>query len=451
MMIALSPLFQGLQGLSTGLNLQPRVQGQSLATPSAPNAFANGAESAPGDDQDGRAVKLLQSSLRYHLGSFSQHSASSPSAASAPTDAQTTDKAAQNILGFITKRLQQAAAGGADQAQLDDLLQQARAGVQKGFQEARDQLKSLGLLSPQLDKSIGQSLNSVTKGLDQLQQQIDNPSTGAGQGDTAGTGATDSTGGTGAAGSSTGAASSVSSSQAAAIESSSHERLKLNITTKDGDKVTIFLDERQYDGVSLSTSQDGNGQTVQSQSAHLFSGHYQIKVQGQLDAGEQKSITDLLDKVQSLSNTFFNGDVQGAFNQAQSLGIDGSSLAKFSLSLSYSKSVRAAAYSQASTPGNPAGTSLQPVSQLASGVQGASQQATQSGVDTNDFASLFQRLLGNHHQQATAQGLSVAPKDFLSQFLQTLLAPANSDSSSSAADSAAAASDPSKAPASTAA
>lgn len=467
MLIALSPLFQGLQGHSTGLHLHPRVQGHSLATASATpaddastNSTANRANEADaaGSNHDSRAVKLLQSSLRYHLGSFSQQSASSaPSTSSAPAssgapvpgDAQTTDKAAQNILGFITNRLQQAAANGADQSQLDKLLQQARDGVQKGYQEARDQLKSLGLLSPQLDQSISQSLTSVTKGLDKLQQQIDNPSASNPQGDASGAGTTNSTGSTG---DSTGAASGVSSSQAAAIESSSHESLKLNITTKDGDKVTILLDERQYDGASLSTSQNSSGQTVLSQSAHLFSGHYQIKVQGQLDAGEQKSITDLLDKVQSLSNTFFNGNVQDAFKQSQSLGIDGSSLAKFSLSLSYSKSVRAAAYSQASSSGSSTGASLQPVSQLASGVQGASQQATQSGVNTSDFASLFQQLLGNNYQQATALGQPVASKDFLSQFLQALLTPASGDSTTPASSAgASAATDSSNTPAASAA
>ncbi|WP_097460312.1 DUF5610 domain-containing protein [Mangrovitalea sediminis] len=426
MTIALSPLFQGLLGHSSGLHLQPRVNGQSADSDSALSAGSAKTESVASgtganEDQDTRAIKLLQSSLRYHLGSFSRQAGASSSGttsgATAPqsSEAPSADKTAKNILGFITQRLNQAAANGADQSQLDGLLNQARDGVQKGFQEARDQLKSLGLLSPELDKSIGKSLSSVTQGLDKLQQQVD--------------GATASSGSAGATGS---GSADVVSSQAAAIESTSRESLSLKITTKDGDRVTIQLDQRQYDGASISSSQNASGQTLQAQTGHLFSGHYRISVKGHLDASEQKSITDLLDKVQSLSNTFFNGNVQDAFKQAQSLGIDGTSLAKFSLSLSYSKSVRAAAYSQ-TAPAAQSLASLQPIGQLASGVQGASQQAAQSGVSANDFASLFQQLLGAGHQQATQLGQSVAPKDFLSQFLQTLLSPADSKASSSAA------------------
>ena len=428
MTIALSPLFQGLLGHSPGLHLQPRVNGQSADGGSAlgaGSANTHGVASGTGasDDQDTRAIKLLQSSLRYHLGSFSRqtgvNSSGTTSGATAlqPSGTSSADKAAKNILGFITQRLNQAAANGADQSQLDGLLKQARDGVQKGFQEARDQLKSLGLLSPELDKSVGKSLSSVTEGLDKLQQQVDGTAAGSGSGST------------GAAGS---GSAGVVSNQAAAIESTSRESLSLKITTKDGDRVTIRLDQRQYDGASISSSQNANGQTLQAQTAHLFSGHYQISVKGHLDASEQKSITDLLDKVQSLSNTFFNGNVQDAFKQAQSLGINGTSLAKFSLSLSYSKSVRAAAYSQ-TAPAAQSSASLQPIGQLASGVQGASQQAAQSGVSANDFASLFQQLLGAGHQQAAQLGQSVAPKDLLSQFLQTLLSPADGKASSSGA------------------
>jgi len=65
-----------------------------------------------------------------------------------------------------------------------------------------------------------------------------------------------------------------------------------------------------------------------------------VSVQGQLSADELKAIGELVGKVDTLANEFFQGDLQQAFNSAAALGFDSSQIAGFALKLSQQESIR---------------------------------------------------------------------------------------------------------------
>ncbi|WP_370166756.1 hypothetical protein [Marisediminitalea sp.] len=56
-------------------------------------------------------------------------------------------------------------------------------------------------------------------------------------------------------------------------------------------------------------------------------------VKGDLDEGELSAISDLLKQITDVSRSFFDGDMESAFNKALELGFDEKELAGFSLQL----------------------------------------------------------------------------------------------------------------------
>jgi hypothetical protein len=74
------------------------------------------------------------------------------------------------ILGFVQNRLQQEADGGADVEQLTNLLSQARAGIEKGYAEARDQIVALGMMNEKLSVEIDEGFNLIQDGLLNLEK-----------------------------------------------------------------------------------------------------------------------------------------------------------------------------------------------------------------------------------------------------------------------------------------
>lgn len=74
------------------------------------------------------------------------------------------------ILGFVQNRLQQEADGGADTEKLADLMAQARAGIEKGYAEARDQIVALDMMNETLGAEIDEGFNLIQDGLLKLEK-----------------------------------------------------------------------------------------------------------------------------------------------------------------------------------------------------------------------------------------------------------------------------------------
>lgn len=225
----------------------------------------------------------------------------------------TPEKVADRILGFIRNGIAQARADGADTERLRQMMEQAEKGVQQGLDQARDILNGLGVLNGQVAEGVDRTEALLREGLDAMQRPAAEPSVSR------------------------------------MLESASYQenrRLALEITTADGDTVSIHVE--RHSGAShteyAERSGDGFGRVATSgrhESAHLSYAHLSYRVAGELDADEQKAVDRLLKRVDGLADRFYEGQTQAAFKQAVNLKVDSDELTGFSLSLRHSQSYQA--------------------------------------------------------------------------------------------------------------
>lgn len=220
-------------------------------------------------------------------------------------------KVAERILGFVGGNMAREAAAGADSEQLQKHMQEFRKGVEKGFADARKILDGMGVLNGQVAANIDDTYQRIQDGLGELDQRYAAPLS-------SGTGTT--------------AVAAYSERFAAQAQS-----FELDITTRDGDKLHIAVAQASasYSQSSVAAASDGSGSAVQvsSQSSSLQIAGLQISVEGELDEEERAALSKLFGQVQELSDKFYAGDLNGAFDQALKLELDGSQLTSLSLHL----------------------------------------------------------------------------------------------------------------------
>lgn len=268
------------------------------------------------------------------------------------------EKVAERVLGFIEQRLKSEAASGADPEKLQNLLQQARSGVEKGFGEARKILDGMGLLKDKVASDIDDTFQRIQQGFAGLDKQYATAP---------------------AAGGSTGAIATSSDRFVAIAES-----FELDITTRDGDRLRVSIAQAS----AAWSRTEGSG----SQSGSLLIAGWQVEVQGDLDDAEKAALEKLFTQVQDLSSAFYSGDTAGAFDRAMSLEMDGSQLASMSLRLTQT-SVRQATDtygSVASQGGQPASAVNGALTEYAQGLLDALRNANEW---VSDGKGLLQDLL----------------------------------------------------------
>ncbi len=321
---------------------------------------------------------------------------------------------AKNVLGFVTGYIKLAQSQGKDEKELQDLLGQARKGIDKGFGSARDELKGMSMLSEDLDKGIEKSYTLIQDELQKFEDEL----FGVPSDEMSDEEATEAVSG---------------SSQTQGLGFSSSSQASLEITTKDGDKVSIRFDDQenwrlqQQNRYSASgrkaveaygnKSHGENASAQRSETGALHSGKssgasgsssssiyysrtqgFSFSVEGDLDADELKSIGSLIDQVGSLSDTFFGGDLDGALKQAKELSLDDNELVGMSLSL---KQSQAAALQQRS-------------------------EAAKATAATGDASPSGSTAQGEQASSTTDLGQFFAPfADYLAR-LQEMIAQANS-------------------------
>ncbi|MFB4370477.1 MULTISPECIES: DUF5610 domain-containing protein [unclassified Pseudomonas] len=222
-----------------------------------------------------------------------------PGSLTAKQDDFSPEKVADRVMGFVEQRLKSEAASGASPEKLQQLLDQARSGVQKGFDEARKILDGMGVLKDKIASDIDDTFKRIQQGfagLDKLYGSA--PRTGGNNGVTP-----------------------TSSDRFAAVA----ESFELNITTRDGDRLRVSVAQAS---AAWSRSEGANSQT-----GSLQIGGWQVEVEGELDDEEKAALGKLFSQVQDLSNSFYSGDMAGAFDRAMALDMDSSQLASMSLRL----------------------------------------------------------------------------------------------------------------------
>ncbi|MEM5529876.1 DUF5610 domain-containing protein [Gammaproteobacteria bacterium AS21] len=226
------------------------------------------------------------------------------------------EKIAERISNFVAQGLQNARNEGRSEAEIQQKYEAAVAGVQKGFDEAREILGNLNFLTDDISSMIDNTEDLTFKALDGINpaNSSNTPSISAYQ------------------------------TQAAAVERfASAETFSLDLKTQDGDTVKIVFANQSQQSSAFAYSEDDSGnysalyQLSQSQSSS-----FQFQVQGDLDEGELAAITHLISDVTEISNEFFNGDVQKAFDSASQFQLDKTELSSINLQLKKSQEYSAA-------------------------------------------------------------------------------------------------------------
>lgn len=215
---------------------------------------------------------------------------------------------AKTMLDHVQKGLDQLRAQGADEDRIQQRLEAAKEGIAKGYEQAEQQLKEMGLLDDELKAEIDQGRGLIDAGLNQMSGNVEDE---------------DANNKVGTLMPQSSSANSYSSQ--ASIENS----MSLELMTKDGDKISLsFMQSAQ----SFSYAAQEGRQMITA--AGFQQGMaWQMDIMGSLDEGEQEALTNLLQDVEKLSSSFFSGDLGGALEQAMELGFDGNELASMSLNL----------------------------------------------------------------------------------------------------------------------
>ena len=271
---------------------------------SAASRTAHASQSAAARNNAADAQATLANRLADKLGL-------QPGALNGKRDDYTPEKVAGRVLGFVEQRLQSEAAAGADPARLEQLLAQAREGIEKGFADARKILDGMGVLGGQVASDIDDTYSRIQDGLGDLDKRF------------------------GAA--TPGTADSVAVAGYSERFSAQAEPFDLAITTRDGDRlrVSVAKASASWSQSSFAAASDGSSSSLvaSSQSGSLQIGGWQVSVEGELDDDEIKALEKLFSQVQDLSDKFYAGDLSGAFDRAMALDMDGEQLASMSLRL----------------------------------------------------------------------------------------------------------------------
>lgn len=241
-------------------------------------------------------------------------------------------KVADNVLSFVTNTIRARKQGGDDDEALKEMLGQAYKGIDKGFSDARKELDKSGVLTDPLKEGIDKSYDLIQKGMSDFEDELFGTKTPV----------TDDAETTDAVKT----PKEIGNSLLAAM--TGKQSASLELVTKEGDKVTIQFDDQQQwqlqsSGKAKKALQTygelaGNSQNLKKtdNSSSAFYSHttqFSFKVEGDLSSDELKSISDMMNKIGGLSDSFFNGNLDDALQQAQKLDLSDSELTSLSLDL----------------------------------------------------------------------------------------------------------------------
>ncbi|MEK9712312.1 MAG: DUF5610 domain-containing protein [Thalassolituus sp.] len=266
-----------------------------------------------------KSVAEAESATGAAAESSTKTSGTAASPAITTTERQSVEQTAKNILNHVQQGIESLKAQGASQERIDARLEAAKEGIAKGYEEARDMLDGMGLMTDELAADIDAGEALVYEGLDDIAAGNTPALLAPPQ---ANMGDDQSSDESQQSEPSSGPANAYDYSAAMTRTSN---RLSLEVMTQDGDRISVNFRERSG---SLDLQAGGSSLSVSG-----FSSRFDMEVKGFLDEGELQALETLFSDVQKLSDTFFNGDLGAALEEAMNLGFDGNELASMSLDL----------------------------------------------------------------------------------------------------------------------
>ena len=131
------------------------------------------------------------------------------------------------------------------------------------------------------------------------------------------------------------------------IEYGLKERFSFSLQTQEGDKVTIDALNTTVYAARLDNQEDGKGQLVEGLKN---SENYTFNVEGDLNDDEIKAINELMVQVMDLADTFYNNNVNDAYEQALAVGYDQNEIATYSFAMKQVEQYSVASTYQALAP-----------------------------------------------------------------------------------------------------
>ncbi|HSC67968.1 MAG TPA: DUF5610 domain-containing protein [Cellvibrio sp.] len=323
----------------TANNLLPQI---TSAKPSVQDGvakapLAGGVEPSSLQDKQQAALQIVNRTLTAAYEKISSRGQAA-SAEYETFEPLTAEKVANNILGFIERRLQADAAEGATQEQLQSRLEAGLSGFKKGFAEASEKLEALSLLTPEVKADIDKTYDLVLEGIDALRAKFIQSTEAAPEAKPAAQAplvvktaeskatatkldvpdflpATSSFVGYGS------------------YEYGRAREFSFELTTKEGDKVTIKAASSEGLAVEAGRAGRGNNSVSAFNGSYASSQSFSLAIEGDLSEEELGAINDLLGRVNDLASEFFEGDLDVAFDQALNMGYDAEQIGSFSLNL----------------------------------------------------------------------------------------------------------------------
>lgn len=348
-----------------GINNSPLPQTNTATQGNSHKApEVSGSDSSNLQDKRQTALQIVNRTLTMAYEKISSRG----QAASAEYEAfepLTAEKVANNILGFIERRLQLDVAEGASQEELQARLEAGLAGFKKGFAEASEKLEALSLLSPEIKSDIGKTYDLVLEGIDELRSkfiqatEVDAPKAKSNQ--------------------PAEVLKTVEPKKSPAkldvpeflpatssylgygnYEYGRAREFSFELTTKEGDKVTIKATSSEGLSVEAGRAGRGNNSVSALNASYSSSQSFSLSIEGDLSEEELGAINDLLGRVNDLAGQFFDGNLDAAFDQAMNLGYDAEQIGSFSLNLAQAEIQQVTQAYQSFEPNRAAGNSGQP-------------------------------------------------------------------------------------------
>ena len=221
---------------------------------------------------------------------------------------------AGRILDFVESSIKRRA--GSD-IEAQSLLQQAREGIQQGFADARGILNARPDTPEDVNTQVDNTEKLIFQGLDRLDNlYLSVPQSLNTQ--------------------------LISEKGAFSSQVKQSNEALLNIVTRDGDRVSVSYSALFQTDTNQRYAIDQQGASTAYNVSTESSINFQFNVQGNIDEGEKQAINDLLKETGKLAEQFFQGDVQAAFNAAQSLGFDSTELKSFALDFQQTTQIKVA-------------------------------------------------------------------------------------------------------------
>ena len=238
----------------------------------------------------------------------------------------------KNVLDFVKGAVNKAKADGKGDDELKSMLNEARKGVQMGIDEASEELKESNVFNADIAEGIEKSKEGIFSGLDEFEKSLFEP-----QPDTL----------------------SLSAAQYASLSN----QAGYSFTTAEGDEVVISFSDAYSQSKGASYYQEGDNEGVAYSEQNRQSVSFSISVNGDLNEDEQKAINEMMKDIRQVSDAFFGGDYDAAFDRAKELNIDSDQIANFTMDLRQTKTTAAISQYQQSNPLKDIEKALKPLDQ----------------------------------------------------------------------------------------